>query len=168
MHHGPVRAPKTSSIITPKTNGISAVTERRRGDDVSDAPTEGSYAMRLLLVGSSGLVGQDVLAIALADPRVTEVMALVRRPLPEYPKLRAPMVNFERLPDDADWWRADAVICTLSITVRAAGSQDAFRQVDKDYPLSVARLARQHGTPAFVLNSSSMGAARRRGSSTRG
>ncbi len=41
--------------------------------------------------------------------------------------------------------------------MRAAGSQEAFRRVDYDYPLSIARLARQHGTPTFVLNSA-MGA----------
>jgi uncharacterized protein YbjT (DUF2867 family) len=113
--------------------------------------------MRLLLVGSSGLVGQHVLGLALADPRVTEVVALVRRPIPGHPKLVAPLVDFEKLPDGAGWWRAGAVICTLGTTMRAAGSGPAFRRVDKDYPLAVARLARQHGTPAYVLNSS-MGA----------
>jgi uncharacterized protein YbjT (DUF2867 family) len=113
--------------------------------------------MRLLLVGSTGLVGQQVLGLALADPRVAEVVALVRRPLRDHPKLRAPVVDFERLPQDAGWWHAGAVICTLGTTMRVAGSQGAFRRVDKDYPLAVARLARQHGTPAFVLNSS-MGA----------
>lgn len=113
--------------------------------------------MRLLLVGSSGLVGQNVLRIALADPRVTEVVALVRRALPEQPKLLAPVVDFERLPEDAGWWRADAVICTLGTTMRAARSQEAFRRVDQHYPLAVARLARRHGTPAYVLNSA-MGA----------
>jgi uncharacterized protein YbjT (DUF2867 family) len=113
--------------------------------------------MRLLLVGSTGHVGQHVLDLALADPRVTDVVAVVRRPLPERPKLVAAVVNFEQLPDGADWRRADAVICTLGTTMRTAGSKDAFRRVDKDYPLAVARLARQHGTPAYVLNSS-MGA----------
>jgi uncharacterized protein YbjT (DUF2867 family) len=67
------------------------------------------------------------------------------------------MVDFEHLPPSAEWWGADAVICTLGTTMRAAGSKDAFRRVDRDYPLAVARLARQHDTPAFVLNSA-MGA----------
>lgn len=113
--------------------------------------------MRLLLVGSTGLVGQHVLELALADSRVTEVVAVARRPLPGHPKLAAPVLKFEQLPDGAAWWRVDAVICTLGTTMRAAGSEEAFRRVDKDYPLAVARLARRHGTPAYVLNSS-MGA----------
>src|SRR4030095_17049954 len=48
---------------------------------------------------------------------------------------------------------SDAPICALGTTMRVAGSKDAFRRVDHDYPLAVARLARQHGTPTFVLNS---------------
>lgn len=53
----------------------------------------------------------------------------------------------------ADWWQADAVICTLGTTMHVAGSQAAFRRVDHDYPLAVARLAHRSGTPTYVLNS---------------
>ncbi|EIP85535.1 NERD domain-containing protein [Burkholderia humptydooensis] len=114
--------------------------------------TEG-FTMKLLLVGSTGLVGRHVLDLALADPRVDGVTALARRALPAHPKLHAPRVDFDRLPEDAPWWRADAAICTLGTTMRAAGSRPAFRLVDHDYPLAVARIARRHGTPTYVLNS---------------
>jgi uncharacterized protein YbjT (DUF2867 family) len=113
--------------------------------------------MRLLLVGATGLVGRQVLDLALADARIDTVVAPARRTLLNHPKLLAPTVDFEHLPENADWWRADAVICALGTTMRAAGSQDAFHRVDHDYPLAVARLARQHGVPTFVLNSA-MGA----------
>lgn len=113
--------------------------------------------MKLLLVGATGLVGRNVLDRALADPRIYGIVAPVRHRLPEHPKLIAPIVNFEHLPEGAEWWRVDAVICTLGTTMKTAGSQEAFRRVDHDYPLAVARLARQHGTPTFVLNSA-MGA----------
>lgn len=109
--------------------------------------------MKLLVIGSTGLVGSHVLGQALADPRVTQVIALARRPLPSHPKLLAPLADFNNLPPDAEWWGADAVICALGTTMRAAGSQSAFRKVDYDYPLAAAQLARQHGTPTYVLNS---------------
>ena len=108
----------------------------------------------ILLVGATGLVGRHVLAQALADPRVTRVVALTRRPLPAGPKLENPVVDFDALPADAVWWRADAVICTLGTTQKVAGSQAAFRKVDFDYPLAIAKLARQHGTQAYALTSS--------------
>lgn len=113
--------------------------------------------MKLLLFGSTGLVGQEVLALALADPRVSAVVTPVRRAVPARGKLVAPVVDFGRLPEAAAWWQAGAAICALGTTLRAAGSREAFRTVDRDYVLAVARLARRHGTPAFVLGSS-MGA----------
>ncbi|MFD4836529.1 NAD-dependent dehydratase [Achromobacter sp. NPDC058515] len=109
--------------------------------------------MKLLLVGPTGLVGRHVLDMALADPRIDEVTAPARRELPPHPKLLAPVVDFEHLPEDAGWWRADAVICTLGTTMRTAGSPAAFRRVDHDYPLAVAELALRSGTPAYALNS---------------
>lgn len=109
--------------------------------------------MKLLLVGSTGLVGGHVLAQALAHPGVDTVVAPVRRAIEARHKLLAPVIDFDALPEDAPWWRADAVVCTLGTTMRVAGSAPAFRRVDHDYPLAVARLAQRHGTPTFVLNS---------------
>ena len=113
--------------------------------------------MRLILAGATGLVGRHVLARALADPRVGHVVAPTRRPVPAHPKLDAPVVDFDALPGDAAWWRADAVMCALGTTMKAAGSRAAFRRVDHDYPLAIAALAQRHGTPTYVLNSA-MGA----------
>jgi len=109
--------------------------------------------MKLILAGATGLVGRHVLDLALGDPRVETVIAPTRRALPVHAGLLAPIVDFDRLPEDADWWRADAVVCALGTTIKVAGSQDAFRRVDFEYPLAIARLAHRHGTPAYVLNS---------------
>jgi len=107
----------------------------------------------LILLGAAGLVGRSVLAQALADARVTRVVAPTRRPLFSHARLENPVVDFDALPEKASWWRADAVICMLGATMRKAGSQAAFRRVDHDYPLAAARLARAQGAPTFVLNS---------------
>jgi len=110
---------------------------------------------RILLAGASGLVGREVLRQALADPRVDEVVTPARRPLAADPKLRHVLVDFDALPADADWWEVDAVICALGTTIRDAGSRAAFRKVDLDYPLAVARHALAHGAATFVLTSAS-------------
>ncbi len=116
--------------------------------------------MKLLLAGASGLVGSHVLRLALADERITQVTAPVRRALPTtHAKLHAPIVDYGALPAEADWWQADAAVCALGTTMKVAGSEAAFRRVDHDYPLDVARLAHLHGTPCYVLNSA-MGANR--------
>lgn len=113
--------------------------------------------MKILLVGGTGLVGGHVLQRLLADARVDEVVAPSRRPLAVAAKLHNPVIDFERLPEDAPWWAVDAMICTLGTTIRVAGSQAAFRRVDLEYPLRTAALARRHGARACALNSA-MGA----------
>ncbi len=45
-------------------------------------------------------------------------------------------------------------MCTLGTTIKVAGSQAAFAAVDRDLPVSVARLARQAGATRHALNSS--------------
>jgi uncharacterized protein YbjT (DUF2867 family) len=108
----------------------------------------------LLLVGATGLVGQSVLRHALADSRVGKVVAVTRKPLPPQPKLENPVVDFDALPADAPWWNVDGGICTLGTTMRQAESHLAFRKVDVDYPLAVAKLLRDHGAQSFAFNSS--------------
>lgn len=110
--------------------------------------------LRLLLVGASGVVGREVLAQALADARVGEVVALSRRPLPAAARLLNVVVDFDNLPTDAPWWQVDGMVCTLGTTLRAAGSQQKFLAVDRDLPLRIARLARAHGATRCALNSS--------------
>ena len=110
---------------------------------------------RILLAGANGMVGRELLRQALADPRVGEVVAPTRRLLTHDGKLKNPVVDFDELPAEAAWWKVDAVICTLGTTIRDAGSQAAFRKVDHDYPLAVARHALAHGAATFVLTSAS-------------
>jgi uncharacterized protein YbjT (DUF2867 family) len=108
---------------------------------------------RLMLVGATGLVGSCVLRQALAHPQVDQVVAPTRRLLPPHAKLTNPVVDFDALPLDADWWAVDAVICTLGTTIKKAGSQAAFRRVDHEHPLQVAQIALKHGASAYALNS---------------
>lgn len=108
----------------------------------------------LLLVGATGLVGQSVLRLALADTRVSKIVAITRKALPPQPRLENPLVDFDALPADAPWWKVHAGICTLGTTMREAGSHEAFRKVDVDYPLAVAKLLHQHGAQSFAFNSS--------------
>lgn len=109
------------------------------------------------MVGASGLVGSRLVALLLGDPDYELVHALVRRPLriPDT-KLREHSVDFARLAEFA-WPAADDVYCCLGTTIRTAGSQEAFREVDYAYPLAVARGAQSHGAKQFLFVSA-MGA----------
>lgn len=108
----------------------------------------------LLLVGATGVVGRNALRMALADSRIERIVAPTRRPLDQHPKLHNPQVDFDRLPVDADWWRVTSVVCAFGTTQAKAGSAEAFRKVDHDYPLQVAQITRRAGANCFALCSS--------------
>lgn len=111
-----------------------------------------------LLLGATGLVGGHVLDLLLDDPAYGGVRVLGRRPVPrEHPELRQETVDFDRLRDCAELVRAQDVFCCLGTTIRAAGSREAFRRVDLDYPRAVAEAAARNGAERFLLVSA-MGA----------
>lgn len=114
----------------------------------------GDQTLRVLLVGSTGVVGDHVLRLALAEPRFGSIVAPTRRPLAPHPRLTNPLVDFGALQAEDPWWSVDGVISTLGTTQRLAGSPEAFRQVDHGYTLAVARLARAGGATRFALTSS--------------
>jgi uncharacterized protein YbjT (DUF2867 family) len=97
----------------------------------------------VLLAGATGLVGQHILEGLLADETVAAVHVLGRREVSvRHPKMAAQMVDFAALPGLPP---LDEVYLALGTTIKAAGSQAAFRAVDFDANLAVARAARSAG-----------------------
>jgi uncharacterized protein YbjT (DUF2867 family) len=114
--------------------------------------------MNCIILGASGLVGQQLLLQALGNPRVDRVVAPTRTALNAHPKLLNPVIDFADLPTDADWWHADVVLCALGTTMKLAGSPERFFEIDHDYVLKAARAAKEAGVQSFIYNSS-LGAA---------
>jgi len=108
----------------------------------------------VLIIGASGQVGQAMLQLALQDSDILKVIAPSRRPLSPHAKLENPIVDFNKLPEDASWWKVDFALCALGTTLRQAKSKLGFYKVDHDYILATAKLTRQAGTPVFCLVSS--------------
>ena len=112
-------------------------------------PTTG---LRIVLAGATGLVGGHCLTQLLADPAIGAVTVVTRRALPHTdPKLTAVVMDFDHLADHAQALAADAVLCCLGTTHRAAGSPEGFAKVDHIYVAELARLAALRGVRRFVL-----------------
>jgi len=110
-----------------------------------------------LLAGGTGLVGRELLSLLLDDADVAEVVILTRRLLATpHPKLQQGVVEFDRLHEFA-LPQVDDYYCCLGTTIRQAGSQKAFRDVDLVYPVTIARMALAAGATR-CLAVSAMGA----------
>jgi uncharacterized protein YbjT (DUF2867 family) len=96
----------------------------------------------VVLAGATGLVGREILKGLLADDSVKAVHALGRRTLDAHPKLTSHVVNFAALPPLPP---VDEAYLALGTTIKVAGSQAAFRAVDFDANLAVARAAMAAG-----------------------
>lgn len=106
----------------------------------------------ILLVGATGLIGRTLIA---RTPRLPDiaVQGLARREMQFPDGARVELV----LADPGEWDEVvrviapDVVVCALGTTMRKAGSAAAFRKVDHDLVMAVARAAKASGTRCFVL-----------------
>lgn len=107
-----------------------------------------------IVAGATGLVGRALVRQLAADGAWREVRALTRRDLPAelaWPGVIPVRVDYSRLDPPPQWAAADHVFCALGTTMRQAGSAEAFRRVDLDYPVALARAALASGARHFLL-----------------
>ena len=120
--------------------------------------------MKVILAGSTGFIGHEVLTQCLQNPAITSVVALSRRELPAHEKLRVALVdNFLSYPDSVreEIKGADACIWyehshqslaspspVLTKPRRTLGKarmpdNDTARRVSLDYTLTAARVVQE-------------------------
>lgn len=95
-------------------------------------------ARSVALAGATGLVGREILRGLVADPSIAAIHVLGRREVEALPKVTSHVVDFRALPALP---RLDEVYLALGTTIKSAGSQEAFRAVDFDANLAVAKAA---------------------------
>jgi uncharacterized protein YbjT (DUF2867 family) len=110
----------------------------------------------VLLCGATGLIGGECRRLLLADPGVGRLHLIVRSASSADRGARVceQVVDFERLAEQAGLAGVDQIVCALGTTMKKAGSKDAFRRVDHDYPLELAKLGVARGARHFLLVSS--------------
>ena len=108
-----------------------------------DPFAQASATRNALVAGATGLVGREILRGLAADDSVARIHALVRRPLGfDHPKVSEHVVDFTALPALPP---VEEVYLALGTTIKVAGSQAAFRAVDFDANLAVAKAAKAAG-----------------------
>jgi uncharacterized protein YbjT (DUF2867 family) len=105
-----------------------------------------------ILIGATGLVGGHCLKILLE--RYETVTAIARRSTGiTHPRLTERRIDFERL-GTIEIPASAHVYCALGTTIKQAGSEDAFRRVDFEYPRMLAQHASGSRGARFILVSS--------------
>ena len=109
----------------------------------------------VLLAGATGLVGSQVMQVAVDHPWL-RLIALTRReaPMPRGVRMEMLVAETGGWPQAVAQIAPGAVICALGTTMRQAGSEEAFRAVDYDLVLALAKAAREAEVANFVLVSS--------------
>ena len=109
-----------------------------------------------IVLGATGLIGKKVTEHLLKNDTYSTVIILVRKPLNiNHPKLKQHIFNYDAI--DNTLLKGDDLFCCLGTTIKTAGSKEAFRKVDLDYVVNVAKASKGNGINHFAVISA-MGA----------
>lgn len=111
--------------------------------------------MKIILLGSTGLVGKSCLKYLSNDIAIDEVLALVRKKTDvNLLKAREVVFNFDEAEKQEELIAGDVLICCLGTTIKKAKSKAAFKKVDFEYPVKLAQIAYKNGIKHFIVISS--------------
>ncbi|KAJ5736953.1 uncharacterized protein N7483_002078 [Penicillium malachiteum] len=110
--------------------------------------------MKVILTGSTGFIGNEVLQQCLQHPSITSIVALSRRDLPQHDKLKVAIMNdFLSYPDAVreEIKGADACIWTLGLIPSKIPKNDeaGTRRVSIEYTLTAAKEFEEHCQKPF-------------------
>jgi uncharacterized protein YbjT (DUF2867 family) len=115
-----------------------------------------SDPVRIALVGATGLIGSEVMKLAVGRQDL-RLVAVARREslLPQGARMEMFVADPEKWGEVFEAVHPTALICALGTTWRKAGrDEEAFRAVDHDLVLATARAAREAGVERLVAVSS--------------
>jgi len=107
---------------------------------------------KAVIIGASGLIGSNLLAILLAQPDYAEVLSIARKKTKSInTKLKQIVVDFDHLEDHADEITGDVLFCCIGSTKKETPNPEDYRSIDHDYPVKLAEIALRNGIEQFHL-----------------
>lgn len=107
-----------------------------------------------VVLGATGLVGEQLVQQLLNDPAFSKVRILVRRPVKlSHPKLEVEILNFDNL---IEYRRklncGDCIFCCIGTTQKKVkGDKNAYRKIDVDIPVNAAKMGKDAGFTKYLL-----------------
>ncbi|WP_026672260.1 NAD(P)H-binding protein [Alkalihalobacterium bogoriense] len=105
-----------------------------------------------LIVGATGLIGNELLLYMIDQEVYEQITVFVRRPLQiKNKKIKEVVIDFDKLEHYSSFFAVDDVYCCLGTTIKKAKSKQQMEKVDVDYPVKIAELAKQKGATQFIV-----------------
>jgi uncharacterized protein YbjT (DUF2867 family) len=113
------------------------------------------FKMHLLLIGASGLIGSKILESSLINENVSQVSLIVRTKLNlkhrKINQIILPEFSTEKIISIELPTKVDIAFCGLGTTIKAAGSKNAFKNVDCEYVVAFAKLILKNKIPSLLI-----------------
>jgi uncharacterized protein YbjT (DUF2867 family) len=110
--------------------------------------------MKAIIIGATGLIGQNFLSLLEIDEYFTEIDIWLRKPIKiDSSKVKIKHVDFERITEN-EFIHADVVFCCVGTTIKKAKTRDAFLKVDFDIPVNLAKLCANSNIQKLIIISS--------------
>lgn len=108
--------------------------------------------MKAIVVGATGLIGQNLLTKLLADNQYSHILVISRKSLTlSHVKLKEMVIDFDNLTNYANEIVGDVVFCCLGTTIKRTPDLATYRKIDYQYPLDVANIASNNGAKQYHL-----------------
>ena len=110
---------------------------------------------KAIIYGASGLVGSYILETLLNTDNYEQVVIVVRKdPGIQHPKLKVVISDFHSVAESVRGIQTDEVYIALGTTQKKTPDRKDYYQIDHDYPVLAARLAKENGAKTVLLVSS--------------
>lgn len=108
-----------------------------------------------IIIGATGLVGNNLVQLLLNDDRFSKVLVFVRRSLAlQHDKLEKHIINFDKPEEWMQLVKGDVLFSAMGTTIKQAGSQEKQYKIDHTYQYQFAQAAAQNQIQTYVLVSS--------------
>lgn len=105
-----------------------------------------------LIMGASGLVGQELVKILVESKNFDRITLLVRKELKiNSSKINEIVIDFDKMEEYKEEFNVDIVFCTLGTTIKKAKTKENFEKVDFHYPIEGAKLSKNYGKGQFFI-----------------
>lgn len=110
---------------------------------------------KAIVLGSTGMVGSQLVDLLISTTEYAEIITFVRRPSGKtHPKLKEYVVNFDDIQSWSQYIQGDVLFSCMGTTLAQAKSKENQFKIDYTYQYNVAEIASKNEVNTYVQVSS--------------